>query len=150
INGTVDHPYTLPGIQCDCCQQTWIAPSRVLPIECPTSMGRELAPRSVSFSRFCEIRDAIASARKCKAADLLPGNSLLPSSMAIPSRPQADFLWGSLGSLIVSERIKNTFVQAAFSGILFFPIMITKIGRREATLPPPIPESGEPDDIMQH
>jgi hypothetical protein len=70
--------------------------------------------------------------------------------MAIPSRPCADFLWGSRGSLIVSARIKESFAHANYSGAVFFPITITKVGRRDAKLPAPIPESGEPEDIMAH
>jgi hypothetical protein len=70
--------------------------------------------------------------------------------MTIPSRPEADFLWGSLGSVVVSERIKNCFTFADFSGTLLIPITISKVGRRKATLPAPIPDSGEPEDIMEH
>jgi len=58
-------------------------------------------------------------------------------------------LWGSLGSVIVSEKIKNCFARAGFSGILLFPITISKVGRRNAKLPAPIPDSGEPEDIME-
>jgi hypothetical protein len=41
------------------------------------------------------------------------------------------------------------FESATFSGVSYFPIEITKVGRRNAKLPPPIPESGEPEDIME-
>jgi hypothetical protein len=139
INGTVDHPFSLPGIRCDACGQTWASAARVLP---PTG--------PVSFLRYREICDAICWISKCTPADLHPGNSLLPSSMAIPSRPRADFLWGSLGSVIVSERIKECFAHANFTGALLFPITITNVGVRNAKLPAPIPESGEPEDIMEH
>ncbi len=150
VNGTVDHPFRLPGIRCDACGQTWISAVRVLPIECPESIGRELPSRPVSFPEYREIRDEICAIARCTAADLHPGCSMLPSSMVIPSRPCADFLWGSRGSLIVSERIKECFARAGFTGISLAPIKINKVGRREAKLPAPIPESGEPEDIMKY
>jgi hypothetical protein len=150
INGTVEHPYGLPGIRCDTCGHTWISAARVLPIECPPSLRQGLPMGPVSIQKYREICDSICAISNCAIADLKPGNSFLPCSMAVPSRPQADFLWGSLGSLIVSEKIKDSFTLACFSAILLFPISISKVGRRDAKLPPPIPDSGEPEDIMQH
>lgn len=149
INGEVEHPYGLPGIQCHSCGHTWIAPSRVLPIDCPLSLRSQLKRRPASVAEYRDICDAICAACKCSASDLKPGNSLLPSDMQIPSRPRADFLWGSLGSWVISLRIKDLFERAGFSGFVLFPITISKVGRREAKLAPPIPASGEPEDIMR-
>ncbi len=149
INGSVEHPYRLPGIQCHSCGHTWIAPSRVLPIDCPLSLRSRLKPRPVTVAEYREICDAICGVCNCSASDLKPGNRLLPSSIKIPSRPRADFLWGSLGSLIISETIKDAFERDGFTGFVVFPMTMSKIGRREANLPPPIPASGEPEDIMR-
>ena len=37
INGSLEHPFGLPGVRCDVCQQTW-GGSRILPFECPASL----------------------------------------------------------------------------------------------------------------
>ena len=149
INGSVEHPFTLPGIRCETCGKTWMKAARVAPIECPISLRGNFPKDPISLSRYRELCATICSLSKCAPADLRPGTSLLQGIMAIPSRPQADFLWGSLGSVIVSERIKNCFALHGFSGTLLFPITISKVGRRKAALPAPIPESGEPEDIME-
>lgn len=149
INGTVSHPFTIPGIRCETCGQTWMETVRVLPIECPEAIRDIFPPDPITFSKFEEIRNAICAATGCSPRDLRPGISLLPSSMEVPSHPQADFLWGSLGSLVVSARVKNCFASAGFSGLALVPMTISKVGQRSAKLPPPIPESGEPDDIME-
>jgi hypothetical protein len=138
----------IPGIQCATCGQIWVKAARVASVECPISLRRDFPRSPISLPRYRELCDTICSLSKCTPADLSPGTSLLPSSMAIPSLPEADFLWGSLGSVVVSERIKNCFAHARFSGTLLFPITISKVGRRKAKLPAPIPDSGEPDDIM--
>lgn len=103
----------------------------------------------MTLTHFRRLRDAISSLAQCPSDILRPGTNLLPSSMSIPSRPEADFLWGSLGSMIVSERIKQSFADVGFTGTVCLPIPITKIGRRRAKLPAPIPKSGEPEDIMR-
>ena len=37
INGDLEHPYSLPGVDCDVCGSPW-GGSRILPFECPPSL----------------------------------------------------------------------------------------------------------------
>lgn len=39
VNGSLEHPYGLPGVNCDVCGDTW-GGSRILPFECPESFRR--------------------------------------------------------------------------------------------------------------
>ena len=79
---------------------------------------------------------------------LHPGDELQPSYLDVPSRPRADFLWASLGSFVVSKRIRDIFVSSWPEDIVACPVELRKIGTREATLPPPIPSTGEPEDMI--
>ena len=79
---------------------------------------------------------------------LRPGDDFQPCFLDVPSRPRADFLWSSIGSLIVSERIKNELIDSCSDDIAACPVILRKIGKREAKLPPPMPSTGEPEDII--
>src|SRR5262245_44355844 len=79
---------------------------------------------------------------------LCPGDRLQPCYLDVPSRPRADFLWGSIGSLVVSHRIKDLFEKRAIAEVAFAKVELRKIGKREAELPPPVPASGEPEDLI--
>jgi len=81
-------------------------------------------------------------------AALRPGDDFQPCFLDVPSRPRADFLWPSLGSLVVSERIRNILVTCWPDDIVACPVGLRKIGKREAKLPPPIPVTGEPEDMI--
>ena len=48
----------------------------------------------------------------------------------------------------VSEQIKNALVESCSDDIAVCPVTLRKIGKREAKLPPPIPSTGEPEDII--
>src|ERR1041384_7604007 len=39
INGDLEHPFGLPGVNCDVCHQTW-GGSRILPYELPPSLRK--------------------------------------------------------------------------------------------------------------
>jgi hypothetical protein len=80
--------------------------------------------------------------------DLCPGDFLQPCFLDVPSHPRADFLWSSLGSLVVSQRIKDAFVESCSPEIVTRPVTMRKIGSREARLPPPMPSTGEPEDMI--
>jgi hypothetical protein len=57
-------------------------------------------------------------------------------------------LWSSLGSLVVSERIKNALLESCSGDIAVCPVTLRKIGKLDANLPPPDPSTGEPEDII--
>jgi len=79
---------------------------------------------------------------------LRPGDEFQPAFLDVPSRPEADFLWSSAGSVVVSQRIKATLTAAGVRGATFVPVTPRRIGVRQPELPPPIPVSGEPEDLI--
>jgi hypothetical protein len=79
---------------------------------------------------------------------LRPGNSFQPCFLDVPSQPRADFLWPSLGSFAVSDRVRDLLLTACVNDIAVCPVTLRKIGKRDAKLPPPIPSTGEPEDII--
>jgi hypothetical protein len=152
INGKLEHPFSLPGVKCESCGATW-GGSRILPVPCPDEVQnrKELKERwPVSGREHRVLRDEVASAlreRGYSGEDLSPGDCFQPSFLDVPSKPRADFLWASLGSVAVSARIKRLFEDAGYRGAEFCPIILRKVGKREARLPPPIPSTGEPEDM---
>ena len=153
INGSLDHPFGLPGVVCDVCGNTW-GGSRILPYDCPAAFHRhkniterwpitrkEHAALQTELLRVLPVNGKPFSA-------LRPGDDFQPSFLDVPSRPRADFLWPSLGSLVVSERIKNALVESWPNDVIACPVGLRKIGKREARLAPPIPSTGEPEDMI--
>ena len=153
INGGLDYPFGLPGVHCDVCGQTW-GGSRVLSYECPESLRnhknfKERWP--VSLSEHSALQQQLFAALGTRGEpfiDLRPGDTLQPCYLDIPSRPRADFLWPNWGVLVVSERIKDFFLKTCVGEISVRPIVLRKIGKRHAKLPPPMPTTGEPEDII--
>jgi hypothetical protein len=80
---------------------------------------------------------------------LRPGDYFQPCFLDVPSRPRADFLWSGSGSLVVSQRIRNLLLEYCPAHVSVCPINLRKIGKRNATLPPPIPSTGEPEDMVE-
>ncbi len=153
INGDLEHPFGLPGVKCDVCGETW-GGSRVLPYECPEFLrsynkvtDRWPIPRTEHAALQKQLL-ADLSLQGEPFTDLRPGDSFQPCYLDVPSRPRADFLWASLSVLVVSERIKELLVSLCRDEIAVRPITLRKIGEREAKLAPPMPISGEPEDII--
>jgi hypothetical protein len=153
INGSLEHPFGLPGVKCDVCGDTW-GGSRILPFECPESFRRHKSITNrwpISRAEHEALQKelmAILSIHGKPFIDLRPGDDFQPCFLDVPSRPRADFLWSSIGSLVVSERIKNALVEFCSFDIAVCPVTIRKIGKREAKLAPPMPSTGEPEDII--
>lgn len=153
INGQGTHHLGLPGIKCDGCGQTW-GGSRVLPFECPESFRdvEEIKRRwPVPSTRFVSLRDALLSEIRRAGHEidsLWPGDDFQPVHLQFPSRPRSDFLWSTLGSVIVSRRVKDLFEDNGVSGVTFCQAVIDKVGRKDSVGPIPMPESGEPEDVM--
>ena len=153
INGFLEHPFGLPGVRCNVCSDTW-GGSRILPIVCPDSFRSHkniVDGWPISRSEHGTLQKEIMSTLQINGEpfiDIRPGDDFQPCFLDVPSRPRADFLWSSLGSLIVSERIKNVLFDSCSGNISVCPVTLRKIGKREAKLAPPIPSTGEPEDII--
>ena len=154
INGGLSNPFGLPGISCEVCNVKF-GGSRVLPFECPQELREKThfierwpVPCEQHKALQAELRSGLAK-QGVKINNLFPGDRLQPSYLDIPSRPRADFLWASIGSVVVSERIKNLFDSLKIEGVVFCPVILRKVGKREAKLQPPIPVTGEPEDIIE-
>jgi hypothetical protein len=154
INGDLEHPFGLPGVECDVCGQT-SGGSRILPYECPADLRghKNLTVRwAIPLEEFKQLRQEVL--REFKTAGvpvskLQPGDDFQPCYLDVPSKPRADFLWPSLGSLLVSERMKDLLTEYCADDIACCPAQLRKIGRNEAKLPVPIPTTGEPADMIK-
>lgn len=154
INGSGEHPYGLPGVRCSACGQTW-AGSYTLPYECPVSLRKhkhlidgwpipESDHQALQQIVMTELgREGIVDAH------LMPGIRFQPARLKFGSRPKSDFLWATIGSAIVSPKTKKVFEEAGVTGVRFCPAVINKVGKRDAIGPAPIPETGEPEDIIE-
>jgi hypothetical protein len=153
INGWLDHPYSLPGVECGTCKETW-GGSRVLPIDCPMALRdvRELKdawPISAELHRQLRerVRAEIISERGL-CPELAPGDLFQPCFLDVPSTPDADFLWPAIGSPVISDRMRSFFEQLGSDVASVVSVKSRKIGAARPILPAPIPESGEPEDLL--
>ena len=153
VNGTLDHPFALPGVKCERCGQTWSG-TAILPHELPPELQSLPQLRNgwpISGREHAELRRRVLDALRAAGApiaELRVGAIFQPVYLDVPSRPEADFLWSGLGSVVVSERVRDTIAGAALTGCEFVPVIPRKIGKRQATRRPPIPRSGEPEDLL--
>jgi len=153
INGELEHPFGLPGVNCDICGNTW-GGSRMLSFTCPDTFRhhKNIIKRwPISRSQHEKLQRELMTALSIKGEPFLtfrPGDSFQPCFLNVPSRPVGDFLWPTLSSLVVSERIKNILMSNWPDDIIACPITPRKIGRRDAKLSPPRPSTGEPEDII--
>ena len=153
VNGTLDHPFALPGVKCERCGQTW-GGTAILPYELPLELQSLRQLRNggpISGREHAALRSRVLEALRATGAaiaELRVGAIFQPGFLDVPSRPEADFLWSGLGSVVVSERVRDTMVRAAVSGCEFVRVIPRKIGRRRATRRAPIPRGGEPEDLL--
>ena len=153
INGSLEHPFALPGVKCSVCGET-SGGMRILPITCPAALRRRKQltnPWPIPLKAHKTLQNLVRrefAKQGVKLGALFPGDSFQPSYLSVPSRPRVDFLWSSLGSLVVSQRVKTVFEQCALNDVAFSEVKMRKIGRREAKLPAPIPSTGEPEDLI--
>jgi hypothetical protein len=153
INGDLDYPFGLPGIKCDVCGATW-GGRRVLPYECPERLRskKNLTERwPIARHEHTVLQQQVLAAISTEGVpfvDLRPGDTFKPCYLEVPSLPRADFLWSRGGVLVVSEPIKRLFLDMCGDDIDVCAITLCKIGKREAKLPPPMPRTGEPEDLI--
>lgn len=154
INGEARHPLVLPGIHCGVCGQKW-GGGRILPVSCPPEF-RQLKELQTHWPILHEQhnapRDRLLAALRSQGHDieqLRPGDSFQPVYLRFASRPRYDFLWSTLGSVVVPERVKQLFEQHQVTGVLFCPAVIMAVGKHEPSDPVPMPSTGEPEDIIE-
>ena len=153
INGSLEHPFGLPGVDCGVCHQVW-GGSRILPVELPASLRglkhlNERWPISLEQHRALQLQVAVELNRSgIVVRELRPGDDFQPGYLDVPSIPRSDFLWACLGSVVVSQRVRNLFESMGIGDVAYVPVRIRKIGNREAHLSVPVPSSGEPEDII--
>jgi len=153
INGQLEHPFGLPGVRCDVCRQTW-GGQRILPFELPASLRnkKHLKERwPISLEQHQALQTEVHNEFRrvgIAAPTLRPGDDFQPCYLDIPSRPRADLIWGSLASVVISERVRQLLDSLKISSVSYSPVTLRKIGKRESRLPAPIPSTGEPEDII--
>jgi hypothetical protein len=153
INGELEHPFALPGVRCEDCGQTW-GGTRVLPYELPADLQSLEQLRNgspISGRDHAHLRERVLDALRAAGAsitDVRVGAIFQPAYLDVPSRPEADFLWSGLGSVVVSQRIRDAMVAADITGCVFVRVIPRRIGKRKATRRPPMPSTGEPEDLI--
>jgi|WetSurMetagenome_2_1015567.scaffolds.fasta_scaffold514598_1 hypothetical protein len=150
VNGEIEHPYKLPFVDCGSCGQRFLA-DHSLPYECPASLRRKFSdPEAVTIEEFENIAEPVRRAvqKLGVSKDVVqPRCFLLPSFLDIPSKPEADFLWPSFSPL-VTERVRGKLESLKIREVAFPEVTLRKLGKKSPKLPPPIPSTGEPEDII--
>ncbi len=150
LNGMIDHPYGLPGVNCEVCGETW-GGTRILPVECPEKFrGRKEITNGWPIdgpqhrALRAEVEESLGD-----GVVLRPGDDFQPAQLYIPSRPSSDFLWCSLGSVVVSDRVRSALAAVAKDDVRFAPVTLRKVGIRDPADEPLIPDDGEPEDVFE-
>ena len=153
-NGELRHPYSLPGVSCSACGETW-GGSRLLPFACPDALRTEKHINEawpIAVEEFKCLSDKVVNTLKNEGLsinELLPGDTFMqPCNLDIPGSPKEDFLWCSIGSIVVSSRIKDCLVIN--SGGCISDLKITNIRTHPSDESQfSLPDSGEPEDITK-
>jgi len=94
INGSLEHPYGLPGVDCVTCGETW-GGSRVLPIACPM-VARDFRELNdvwpITADQHRQLRGRVRTeviAERGRCPELEPGDSFQPAFLDVPSAPAA-------------------------------------------------------------
>ena len=153
INGDLDHPFGLPGVQCERCGETW-GGETILPYELPVAL-RSLESLNdrwpISGSEHAKLRATVLASLQAAGAPITALHvdaSFQPGYLDVPSRPEADFLWSGIGSVVVAQRVRDAIVDSGLRGCALIPVIPRKIGKRRAKLPAPIPSTGEPEGLI--
>lgn len=154
INGSGQHPHGMPGLSCTVCKSIY-GGGYLLPYVCPEKFQNHKNIRAgwpITEVEHRLLQQQIKNEMPAEAAlsaNLSPGADFQPLHLKFPSRPKSDFLWSSLGSVVVSPKVKSLFEQHEITGIRFCPAVIDKVGKRDSQGPIPIAATGEPEDIVE-
>jgi len=137
INGFLDHPYGLPGVECEKCRKTW-GGSRIHPFSCPEKFikRKELNNRwpisgKEHYALRKEIEDELFEKYSIQVT-LMPGDDFQPGFLSISGPPKTDVLWSNLSSMCVSERLRKIIEDNNLKGVTFLPINKKKVGKGKA------------------
>jgi len=155
INGRAKTRYSIPGIDCHSCGETW-ATFSMLPTYCPDELKSEpsvakpgVVPVAESHRIVDRAKDLI-QAEIGAAFEILPGVRFAECSLDIPSRPEASVLWSVLGNaMVISKEFGRALEACGIDLPPTFDLDFGKVGKRNANLPPPLPKSGEPIDLIR-
>lgn len=153
INGLAQAKHGLPGVQCSVCGETRTWLSGVRPQRLPDDLLSEhdfTDLRPVPDPEYRALRKKVEAALRAGDPDIGPlegGETFTPLKWSLPSRPDGDVFWAMLGSPIVSGRAALALQASGASGFSLIPVETVRHGTRPASDEPPIPESGEPEDL---
>lgn len=154
VNGDLEHPFGLPGVKCDVCGAVY-GGGAVRPFECPPKLRTHKnirdhwpIPRTAHVELQTRVMKELGKGGGVPFVDLRPGDSFQPCYLDIPSTPRADFLWPGLGAFVVNDRLRDLFMQQCPNDIAACPVTLRRIGKGHAASAPPIPPTGEPEDII--
>lgn len=154
INGSGQHLFGLPGVNCSVCKKTY-GGKHILPYPCPEKFQQNKYLRQrwpIPEHEHMRLRQELKEelqATGISLGALPPVYDFQPVHLKFPSRPKRDFLWPTLGSAVVSPRVKRLFERHTVSGVTFCPAVIDKVGKRASKGPIPIASTGEPEDIIE-
>lgn len=154
INGSGSHPYGLPGINCSVCKETY-GNIHVVPYFCPDNLIHHknlLRKWPISQEEHSALQRQIKEEFHLNDIDTSSFPTIYdfqPVHLKFASRPESDFLWSTLGSVIVSSKVKIIFEQQKITGVEFCPAVVEKVGKRVSVGPIPIASTGEPEDIIE-
>lgn len=155
INGSANPKYGFPGVSCSVCENTRGLAGGIMPYPLPDDL-----PIDTRLADWGAIPDTEHRALRLKIEDhlrrsghnieRLPGGALFPPiTWELPSRPEADVFWASYLGPIVSARAATALRSAEASGIALIPVDHVRCGTRSPSDKVPIPESGEPVDLLE-
>ncbi len=154
INGGGKYAYSLPGIECSECGNTW-GGWETVPYPCPETMKGDKRlqqhwpiPDTEHHALRAAVLDAVV-AEGHSVNNIPMGANFQPLHVRFPSTPRSDFLWPVIGSAIVSPRVKLLFETHGVTGVTFCEVVIDKVGKRDSRGPFPFPSTGEPEDIIE-
>ena len=150
VNGTAVAPHETPRIECRTCGQTWIG-GRVHPFFCPVQFAgieiawNEMMIEEAEFKKLRRRVNRVLRAQGHPDFDLRPGDDFQPFMLDLPSRPRYDFLWSGFASVFVTKKVRDLFIEAEVSGIVFCDARVRKVGRSEPFDEPPVSGIGDDD-----
>lgn len=145
INGYAEHPYSLPGVECIGCGETW-ATTKIIHYGMPSTLVNipELNTKgTVTNKRQLELQTLILNQIENYDGEvLLPGTDFQPVYLDIDNEPKVDFLWSCLGSVLISDRIKDLFIKNEIKGVKLSPVIKRKVGNKVIKYPFKVSENG--------